>query len=137
MGYLIRWDNLEKTVVFQQYRGEVVKDDLYHLAEESAKMLKSVPHTVHLIIDERTINLVLNSADIKFLESNVPTNQGAVVIVINKSRLPYKKFIHNAGVKLAPKTFEQPFFVTTIEEARQLLEEQFQVNYSPITADGE
>ena len=52
MGYLIQWDNEEKTVVFQQYTGNPVKDDLYHLAEESALMLNSVPHIVHLIIDD-------------------------------------------------------------------------------------
>ena len=64
MGYLIHWDNEEKTVVFQQYTGNPVKDDLYHLAEESALMLNSVPHIVHLIIDERTIKLTLSSTDI-------------------------------------------------------------------------
>ena len=43
MSYLIQWDNVEKTVVFQQYTENPVKDDLYHLSEESAKMLKTVP----------------------------------------------------------------------------------------------
>ena len=68
MSHLIQWDNEEKTVVFQQYTDNPVKDDLYYLAEKSATMLNSVPHTVHLIIDERPIKLTLTSTDIKFLE---------------------------------------------------------------------
>lgn len=76
MGHFIQWDNAAQTVVFQCYTETPVKDDLYYLAEKSAVMLKSVPHTVHLIIDERTIKLTLTSADIKYLEKNVPPNQG-------------------------------------------------------------
>jgi hypothetical protein len=129
MGHLIQWDNAEQTVVLQQYTGDPVKDDLYHLAEESAAMLKTVPHKVHLIVDERTIKLTLNSMDIKYLEKHVPTNQGVVIVVIGKSGTSYKKLIQNIGKALAPKAFKQTFFATTVEEARQLLREQFRVNY--------
>ena len=129
MGHLIGWDNEEKTVVFQQYTGIPFKDDLYQLAGESALLLKSVSHTVHIIIDEHNVKMNLNAADMKYLESLVPPNQGGVVIVVNKNNLSYKKFINDVGAKLAPKTFEQPFFATTVEEARQLLQTQFEVHY--------
>lgn len=129
MSYLIEWDNAEKTVVFQQYTDHPVKDDLYHLAEESAGMLKSVRHTVHLIIDERAIKMSLNAADIQYLEDNVPKNQGAVVMVLDESGLAYKKLMQDVGKTMAPKTFDQPFFAKTIEDARQLLQEQFGVQY--------
>ena len=129
MSYLIQWDNEEMTVVFQQYTEKPVKDDLYHLSEESAKMLNTVSHIVHLIIDERATKVTLNSADIKFLESNVPVNQGAVVMVIDKSGLPYKKVMQEVGKSLAPRAFSQPFFASTPEEARQLLQDQFEVHY--------
>ena len=129
MGHIIQWDNEEKTVVLQQYTKGAVKDDLYQLASESAAMLKSVPHTVHLIIDETEIKLTLNSADINFLEKNVPPNQGAVVMVVSKSNLTYKKVVQEMGRKLAPKTFEKPFFVNTIEQARELLQDEWEVHY--------
>lgn len=129
MGHFIQWDNEEKTVVFQQYTDTPVKDDLYYLAEKSAAMLKSVPHTVHLIIDERTIKLTLSSADIKFLEKNVPPNQGAVVVVVNRNDLSYKKYVQEVNKKIAPKAFDQPHFAATPQEARQLLQEQFGVHY--------
>jgi hypothetical protein len=129
MGYLIGWDNEEKTVVFQQYTGIADKDDLYKLAEESAHMLKSVPHRVHLIIDEHNVKMNLNAADMKHLENLVPPNQGGVVLVVHKNSLPYKKYLHDVGAKVAPKTFEQPFFAAAVEEARQFLQTQFDVRY--------
>jgi len=129
MGYLIQWDNAEKTVVLQQYTGNAVKDDLYHLAEESAAMLKTVPHKVHLIIDERAIKLTLSSTDIKYLEKHVPPNQGVVIVVVGRSGAAYKSLIQNIGKTLAPKAFKQTFFAATVEEARRLLQEQFEVHY--------
>ena len=129
MSYLIQWDNAEKTVVFQQYTEKPVKDDLYHLAEESAKMLKTVSHTVHIIIDERATKVTLNSADIKFLENNVPVNQGVVIMIVEKSGLAYKKVMQEVGKSLAPRAFNQPYFAATIEEARQILQDQYDVRY--------
>ncbi len=129
MSYLIQWDNAEKTVVFQQYTENSVKDDLYRLAEESAKLLKSVRHTVHLIIDERAIKMTFSAGDIQYLEDNVPKNQGAVVMVLDESGLAYKKIMQDVGKTMAPKAFDQPFFAKTIEDARQLLRDQFGVHY--------
>jgi hypothetical protein len=129
MGHLIQWDNEDKSVVLQQYIGTAFKEDLYSLATESARMLNSVTHTVHLIIDERNIKMNLNSVDMQYLEKLVPANQGAVVMIVSKKNLAYKKFLQNAGAKVAPKSFDQPFFATNVEEARQLLQSQFQVQY--------
>jgi hypothetical protein len=129
MSYSIQWDNADKTVVFQQYTDTAVKEDLYSLSKESAEMLRSVSHTVHLIIDERPVKVTLSYTDIKYLESNVPENQGAVIMIVNKSGLAYKKLIQDVGRSLAPKAFDQPYFVETLEEARQLLSDQFAVHY--------
>src|ERR1043165_9948823 len=129
MGHHIQWDNEEKTVVLQQYLAGAVKDDLYLQVQKSAEMLKSVPHTVHLIIDETKVKLILNSADLKYLEKLVPPNQGAVVVVVNKSNVTYKRVVQDMGNKLAPKAFDNVYNVSSIEEARQLLRDQFGVNY--------
>ena len=129
MNHSIRWDNAEKTVVLQQYTDKAVKDDLYDLSKQSAEMLKSVSHQVHLIIDERPIKVTLSYADIKYLEDNVPENQGAVVMIVDKNGLTYKMLIQDVAKTLAPKAFDQPYFAETIEEARQLLQEHFEVHY--------
>jgi hypothetical protein len=129
MSYVIQWDNADKTVVFQQYTDSAIKEDLYSLSKESAELLKSVSHTVHLIIDERAVKVTLSYTDIKYLESNVPENQGAVIMIVNKSGLAYKKLIQDVGRSLAPKAFDQPYFAETLEEARQILQDQFAVHY--------
>ena len=129
MSYLIKWDNTEKTVILQQYTDNPVKDDLYRLAEESAKMLQNVSHTVHLIIDERSAKVTLNPTDMKYLEDNVPANQGAVVMVVEEGGLTYKRVMQDVARTVAPKAFDQPYFAKTVEDARQLLQDQFGVTY--------
>ena len=129
MSYSIQWDNADKTVVFQQYLDSAAKEDLYSLSKESAQLLNSVSHRVHLIIDERPVKITLSYTDIKYLENNVPENQGAVVMIVDKSGLTYKKMIQDVGKSLAPKAFDQPYFAETLEEARQILRDQFEVHY--------
>ncbi|MBA3870967.1 MAG: hypothetical protein H0X30_17635 [Anaerolineae bacterium] len=129
MGYSIQWDNAEKTVILQQYMDKPDKDDLYNLAKESARLLASVSHTVHIIIDEQGNRLNLNAVDIKHLEDLVPINQGVVVVIVRKSDLTYKKFLENAGKKLGPKAFKETAYAATLEEARHFLQEQFVLQY--------
>lgn len=129
MAHEISWDNEDKTVILQQYTIPATKDDLYRLAAKSAEMIKSVEHTIHLIIDERAIKLMLTSADLNYLEKNVPPNQGAVVTIVNKTDVAYKSVVQAIGHKLAPNAFDQPFFADSIEEARAFLIENFSVRY--------
>lgn len=129
MAYLIQWDNQEKNVILQQYTDKPIKNDLYHLAQASATMLSSVPHIVHLIIDESRIKLNLTFADMRYLEKYVPSNQGTVVIVVSKNDLNYKKVVQDVGRTIAPIAFVEPYFATSVEAARRLLQEKFEVNY--------
>jgi hypothetical protein len=129
MGYRIGWDNKDRTVVLQQYTEDATKDDLYYLAQKSADLLKMVNHTVHLIIDERNVNLILSSTDMKYLSKLTPINQGAVVMVVQPSKLAYKTAVQGLGKLIGPKAFAQPYFVDSIESARQFLQDSFDVRY--------
>lgn len=129
MGHYIDWDNEDKTVVLQQYTEGASKDDLYHLASKSAEMLNQHEHTIHLIIDERQANLVLNSADMAYLGRHVPKNQGMVVVVVAPEDVRYKNIVHQLGKRIAPTAFTEPHFSQSIEEARRYLHEAFGVNY--------
>ncbi len=129
MGHYIAWDNEEKTVVLQQYTEDPGKNDLYDLARKSAEMLNSVDHTVHLIIDESNVDLTLNSADLKFLEQHVPANQGAVAVIVPPGHMAYKTVMQNVGKAVAPKAFDKPVFVSSVEEAREVLQQNFGVTY--------
>jgi len=129
MGHQITWDNKDKTVVLQAYMVGASKDDLYHLAQKSADMLNTVEHTVHLIIDERNISLILSSTDMKYLAKLTPKNQGAVVMVVQSSKLAYKTAVQGLGKIIGPKAFAQPYFVDSVETARQFLQDSFEVLY--------
>ena len=129
MGHNISWDNEEKTVVLQAYTDGASKDDLYQLAQESAQMLQIVAHTVHLIIDERKIDLVLNPSDMRYLDKLTPKNQGAVVLVVQPAKIKYKMAVQQLGAQIGPNAFGEPYFVDTVEAARQLLQESFGVRY--------
>jgi hypothetical protein len=129
MAHRISWDNAEQTVVLQEYLENASKDDLYLMAKESATMLATVEYQVHLIIDERNIQLTLNSADMRYLEKNVPPNQGYVIVIPPKGGLVFKKMTKNIGDKFAPKSFGETIFMETLEEAREFLKQQAGVVY--------
>lgn len=129
MGHQIGWDNNDKTVVLQQYAPPVSNDDLLRLAEESAAMLKTVPHIVHLIVDERGIRQILSKADLRYLERLVPPNQGAVVVVVEPADLPYKAITQRLGNLVAPHAVSQTYFATSLEEARSILQQKVAVQY--------
>jgi hypothetical protein len=129
MGHHIAWDNADKTVILHQYIAPASKEDLYQLAQKSAEMLGTVPHTVHLIIDERVIKLILNASDFRFLETLVPPNQGSVVMVVPRIDTDYKKITQRLGHIVAPKSVNESHFASSIEEARSLLQTKVSVNY--------
>lgn len=130
MAHRITWDNDEKTVVLQEYVGNATKDDLYLMAKESAAMLATVEHRVHLIIDERNIQLTLNNTDMRYLEKLLPPNQGLVIVIPPKNAMIFKKMTKNIGDKIAPKSFSETIFMESIEEARALLKASLGVAYA-------
>jgi hypothetical protein len=130
MAHRIEWDNAEKTVIFQEYLENATKDDLYLLCKESNRMMASVEHRVHLIIDERNIQLTLNNTDMRYLEKLLPPNQGLVIVIPPKGKMIFKKMTKNIGDRIAPRTFSETVFVETIEDAREILKTELGVVYS-------
>lgn len=133
MAYQIDWYNRQKNVVLQRYFDDVTKDDLYKMARESANMLKSVPHTVHLIIDEHSANNMLTTTDMQFLERMVPPNQGAVVVLVPEHKLKYKTIVQSMGNKIAPHAFTQEtVFVSTMEKAQAYLQQHYAITFNDL-----
>ncbi len=129
MGHVIEWDNEGKTVVLQQYVGHATQNDLYHLAEKSAKLLREVDHTVHLIIDERAVRLQLTRHDITYLEQICPRNQGAVVIVARPDAIIYKEIAHQIAKPVSKRAFANAHYAHTVDEARAMLHTMAEVQY--------
>jgi hypothetical protein len=106
-----------------------VIEDLYELARKSADMLNTVSQTVHLILDERKSDLLLNPKEMIYLHKLTPKNQGAVVMIVKPSNLKYKTALQRLGQQIGPEAFGQPYFADSVEEARQFLQENFGVQY--------
>jgi hypothetical protein len=130
MAHRIEWDNAAKTVILQEYLENATKDDLYLLCKESAQMMATVEHRVHLIIDERNIHLTLTNTDMRYLEKLLPPNQGLVIVIPPKGKMIFKKMTKNLGDKIAPRSFSETVFVETIEEAREILQKELGIAYS-------
>lgn len=130
MHYSIQWDNEDKTVVLQQYHQGATKDDWYQMARESAEMLGTVTHKVYLIIDEHHIEFDASSTDMRYLEKQAPTNEGACVMVVPQHQQFYKTVKKKIREQMVHNEREA-YFVETVDEARKLLQERFGVVYPP------
>ena len=128
MGHLINWDNDEKTVLLQMYTDPVTKDDLYHLVKNTAAMLAACDHTVHLIIDERKVNFVLNSADLGYIQKMLPPNQGTVMLVVLPGNLAYKQLFLDRVTYQVDR--DGTHFVESNRDARLLLQQLYHVHYA-------
>jgi hypothetical protein len=133
MGYHLAWDNDDKTVLLQAYTDPVTKDDLYHLVKKSAEMLATCDHTVHLIIDERKVNFVLNSADLGYIQKMLPPNQGTVVLVVLPGNQMYKRIFLKSVRHQVDRTETQ--FAETPHQARLLLQELYEDVHYPSNSD--
>jgi hypothetical protein len=129
MGHHIRWDNTDQTIIFQEYDVDGSKEDLYQLAQKSSQMLKTVDHLVHLIIDERNVNLILNPDDMNYLREIAPQNEGTVMVIVPPSKIKFRLAFQDLYNRMMRKTFINTYYVESIEQARRYLQERFKVRY--------
>lgn len=104
MKHQITWDNEDKTVVLQEYFEGATKSDFHELVKESAALLKTVQHPVHVIIDERKILLMLEPSDLTFIKDWMPENEGTVVVVIPPARVEFRLAFQSLSKQLLRKT---------------------------------
>ncbi|MCA9889892.1 MAG: hypothetical protein KC546_16040 [Anaerolineae bacterium] len=123
--YKIEWDNEAKTVVLQTYYKGATTADVLGIAQESADMLRSVDHTVHLIILRMSGPPSVTASDLSRINKLVPENQGHV-LVIGKM---YEEILSKMGEKVAPRAVQDSHLFSTLEEARQYLIDELGVAY--------
>jgi hypothetical protein len=109
MGHRITWDNEDETVVLQEYTDGATKSDFHQLVKESSALLKTVQHTVHLIIDERKILLILESSDATLLKKWLPENEGTVVVVMPPARIEYRRAFQFLSKQLLRKNYANTY----------------------------
>lgn len=121
----IEWDNTDKTVVLQTYIVGATAADVYDMARKSADMLKTVDHTVHLIIVRSSGPPAVTARELSQINKLVPENQGKLLVVGSL----YDQMLLRSGDKIAPRAVQDSQVVKTVEEARQFLIEHYGVVY--------
>ena len=128
--HTIAWDNDAKTVVLQIFLPGATLKDMHEMAEESAAMLKTVSHTVHIIIwFNGSRPFIVNSREMRHLEQILPPNQGTVVVVTSVYYGEYARVVRGLMATYVPKVVDNLVHLNRVEEARQYLVDHVGVTF--------
>lgn len=115
MHHEVFWYDDEKTILYQRYLRGFGLADFYQVAETSAKMLATVPHTVDIIIETQSLPKMSGMFPAaQHVNRIVPPNQRLVVAVGTNSLL---RSMVEISRKIAPKATENIHFVDTLDDA--------------------
>jgi hypothetical protein len=123
MAASLNWLDNTKSVIYCQYTGAHDWDELYQVASLADAMMKSVRHTVHLVIDaQQSAGLPRSSPFPHFKRalSSLPENTGVIVIIS-------QKLFIKMSLALVTKfydTSDRLFLVGNTEEATAILNER-------------
>lgn len=83
MPVSIHWDNPEKTIIYFTFEGKWTLEELYAVLDEQQKMMASIDHTAHAIVDVRDSSILpSNILSIRSRQDRMtPKNQGISVVV--------------------------------------------------------
>jgi hypothetical protein len=120
MPYHIDWENAEKTIIRQTYTNPLTLGDCYGVIQDNAVMMKSVAHSVDLIIvmdfGFLMVSRFFHAA--KYAQDAMPDNQ-RLLIVVNASERA--KMLVNLVKKLAPGATRNLFFANDLNEAYNII----------------
>ncbi len=121
MPFEVVWDDEAQTILRQIYSGHVIMPDYIHCTDEFARMAKSVPHTVHTMMDRTQVistPSVLIPA-LRYANNHVPPNLGLRVII--KAGM-FTRVIVDIGRRMAPHLVQNVYFASTLDEARAIIQ---------------
>lgn len=114
------WDDEAQTIVRQIYSDHLKLEDYMTATDEVVRMARSVPHTVHSIMD-RTSALstpgVLLPA-MRHANNTLPSNVGLRVII---NATLFTRVLVDLGRRIAPNAINNIHFVDSLEEARSVI----------------
>ncbi len=112
------WDNEEKTIIRQIYRGIVVLDDYNSATDTFVEMAESVDYVVHSILDRREIEQSQGSflKAMRYANSKMPGNIGMRIVMQPNAMT---KTMINMGQYLAPNLVKNIHYADTVEEAHE------------------
>jgi hypothetical protein len=124
------WDDEAHTILRQIYSGHLKLEDYIAATDEFGRMARSVPHTVHSIMDRTR---VLSTPGVllpamRYANNTLPPNVGLRVII--KASLLTRVLV-DLGRRVAPNLINNIHFVDTVEESHRLIASQPKEIFAP------
>ena len=120
----IAWFNPEKTIIHHIYTGDIALDDYLFMADNSAEMIRSVDHTVHIIFDRSKANKTPPqnlSRALRYANQHSPENQG-VKVIVGASLIT--RIMVDAAKTIAPRLAKDVYFAENLETAERIIMEK-------------
>jgi len=123
MPVQVEWADPSRRAICQIYSGDVVLDNYYDATDQVAALARTVPYTVHSIMDRSAVTSSVNSAlpALLYANRNLPENLG-LRIIINPS--VYTRMIIHIGTKIAPRVINNVRFANDLQEAQEIVGER-------------
>ncbi len=121
MPVKVEWDNEAQTMLRQIYSGHVTLQDYINCTDEFERMAKTVPHTIHSLMDRTQIvstPSVMIPA-LRYANNHVPPNLGLRVII--KAGM-FTRLIVDIGRRVAPHLVQNIYFAATLDEAHAIIQ---------------
>lgn len=126
------WDDEAQTILRQIYSGHIKLEDYMSATDEFVRMARTVPHTVHSIMDRTgvvsTPGVMLPA--MRHADNTMPPNVGLRVII--KASM-FTRVLVDLGRRIAPNVVNNIHFVDTLDEARLLIASHIAKSATPVS----
>ena len=120
MPVQVIWDDEAKSTIRQVYSGKLTLEDYITATDLVEQMARTVPNTVHSIMDRSTVvsapGIVLPA--LRYANSHVPPNLGIRVVIKGDM---FTRVLVDIGRRVAPRLVHDIYFVSTLEEGRAII----------------
>lgn len=124
MSITVNWADDRQNVIHLELQRGWKWHDLYAALEQVDKLIVSVPHTVHLLIDIRRAGGIpadfITAAGDMFAKGSARPNEGKKIVVGAGPliRMAYTGFVSTFGSQMKNRPF---LFASTLDEAQAML----------------
>jgi hypothetical protein len=121
MHITMDWDNSEKTILRMTFADGWTWDDLYVIAPVAASQMRSVEHTVHVLVDNTRTRRLAEGGPSRAVDlmKALPPNLGYVVVVTHN--LAVRRVLKSVGYMTGTALGHRLLGVATFEEAYQAI----------------
>ena len=116
----IVWEDAQRRVMRHEYPTRWTLEEYKALMTRSAKLLRGIDHTVHIIVDRRKSDAVPTNilSLARYIDKLTPPNQGLVVYVQPSA---FTQTLLKASTRIAPRATANLHCVDTISDAYHLI----------------